>query len=280
LALLSSYALWLGLISVWEKSGVSEKISLALKPLAKKIFKTDDGETLTALSMNLSVNLLGVGGAATPYGIKAANLLDKTPQAEYASAMLFVINATSIQLVPTAIVGVRASLGSVSPADIILPSLIETALSTLLGIDTVKQQDGSFTVTAQYDNGFRREITHGIYTSQSRKGTRISYTENGVTVGGTLSADSEIGHFYSQSYLARIRSAENDNYAYTLKRTAETTLKQASVSLRIEKNSSFDPSYIALCNTVALTAILLFLFVKSGFFHRIPVTQKANKKHK
>ena len=134
LALLSSYALWLGLISVWEKSGVSEKISLALKPLAKKIFKTDDGETLTALSMNLSVNLLGVGGAATPYGIKAANLLDKTPQAEYASAMLFVINATSIQLVPTAIVGVRASLGSVSPADIILPSLLETALSTLLGV--------------------------------------------------------------------------------------------------------------------------------------------------
>ena len=134
LALLSSYALWLGLISVWEKSGVSKKISTLLKPIAKKIFKTSDDETLTALSMNLSVNLLGVGGAATPYGIKAANLLDKTEQAEYASAMLFVINATSIQLIPTAIVGVRASLGSISPADIILPSLLETAISTLLGV--------------------------------------------------------------------------------------------------------------------------------------------------
>ena len=48
--------------------------------------------------------------------------------------MLFVINATSIQLIPTAIVGVRASLGSLSPADIILPSLLETTVSTLLGM--------------------------------------------------------------------------------------------------------------------------------------------------
>ena len=84
--------------------------------------------------MNLSVNLLGMGGAATPYGIKACQLLDKSERAEYSSAMFFVINATSIQLLPTAIVGVRASLGSVAPADIILPSILTNAFSTLLGI--------------------------------------------------------------------------------------------------------------------------------------------------
>ena len=134
LALLSSYALWLGLIGVWEQSGITKKISKILSPLVRKLFKTQNDESTLAISMNLSVNLLGMGGAATPYGIKACQLLDKSPTAEYSSAMFFVINATSIQLLPTAIVGVRASLGSVSPADIILPSILTTAFSTLVGI--------------------------------------------------------------------------------------------------------------------------------------------------
>ncbi|MBR2341297.1 MAG: nucleoside recognition protein [Clostridia bacterium] len=134
LALVSSYAIWLGLIRVWEESGISKKISKLLSPLVKRVFKTKDEETACAISMNLSINLLGMGGAATPYGIKACQLLDKTDFAEYASAMFFVINATSIQLLPTAIVGVRASLGSISPADIILPSILTSAFSTFLGI--------------------------------------------------------------------------------------------------------------------------------------------------
>ena len=133
-ALLSSYAVWLGLISLWEKSGLAEKLAKFLKPIAKKLFKTNDDKALTAASMNLSVNLLGMSGAATPYGVKAAKLFDKTKNAEYASAMLLVINATSIQLIPTTIVGVRAAMNSVSPSDVILPSLFSTVFSTLLGV--------------------------------------------------------------------------------------------------------------------------------------------------
>lgn len=138
LALLSSYALWLGLISVWEKCGINEKISKFFKPFLRKLFKTNDENALNAISMNFSVNLLGIGGAATPYGVKAANLLDKTENAEYSSALLFVINATSIQLLPTSIVGVRASLGALTPSDIILPSLLATLFSTLLGVILTK----------------------------------------------------------------------------------------------------------------------------------------------
>ena len=136
-ALLSSYAVWLGLISVWEQSGLAEKLAKLLKPIAKKLFKITDDKALTATSMNLSVNLLGMSGAATPYGVKAASLFDKTNNAEYASAMLLVINATSIQLIPTTIVGVRAAMHSVSPADIILPSLLATVFSTALGMALV-----------------------------------------------------------------------------------------------------------------------------------------------
>ena len=133
-ALLSSYAVWLGLISLWEKSGLAEKLAQFLKPCAKKLFKTDDENALTAASMNLSVNLLGMSGAATPYGVKAAKLFDNTKNAEYASTILLVVNATSIQLIPTTIVGVRAAMHSISPADIILPSLLSTTFSTLLGV--------------------------------------------------------------------------------------------------------------------------------------------------
>ena len=84
--------------------------------------------------MNLAVNLLGMGGAATPYGVKACQLLDKSEHAEYSSAMFFVVNATSVQLLPTAIVGVRASLGSLSPSDIIFPSILASAFSTVVGV--------------------------------------------------------------------------------------------------------------------------------------------------
>ena len=134
LALLSSYAVWMGLIRVWEDCGIAEKVAKLVKPAAKKLLKTDDEEALTAVSMNLSVNLLGISGAATPYGIQAANLLDKTDNAEYASAMFFVLNATSLQLLPASMVAVRTSFGSANPTDIILPTLLTTLFSTLLGV--------------------------------------------------------------------------------------------------------------------------------------------------
>ena len=131
-SLLATYSVWLGLMRVWEDSGLSHGVSKILKPLARKLFKTDDKETLDSVCMNLSVNLLGISGAATPYGIRAAQLLDKSDEAEYASSMLFVLNATSIQLIPTSIIGVRVALGSPSPADILIPTHITTAFSTAI----------------------------------------------------------------------------------------------------------------------------------------------------
>lgn len=134
LSLVSTYAVWLGLMEVWKQSGISRSVSKLLYPAASRVFKTDDKETLDAVCMNLSVNLLGISGAATPYGMRAAQLLDKSENAEYSSAMLFVINATSIQLIPTSIVGVRVALGSVSPTDIIFPTLLTTVFSTALAM--------------------------------------------------------------------------------------------------------------------------------------------------
>ena len=132
-ALLASYAVWMGLMQVWEACGITQKISRLLRPVCRRLFKTNDQETLQAISANISCNLLGLGGAATPYGIQAAKLLDRSPHPEYSSCMFFVLNATSLQLLPTSVVGLRASLGSGAPADIILPTFLCTAASTLIG---------------------------------------------------------------------------------------------------------------------------------------------------
>lgn len=137
-ALLASYAAWLGLMKLWDESGVARGISGLLKPVCRKIFKTNDEEALSAIGMNLSTNLLGIGGAATPYGIRAASLLEKGKNAHYSSSMLFVINATSLQLIPTSVVTLRVSIGSAAAADIILPTMLSTAFSTVLGILLVK----------------------------------------------------------------------------------------------------------------------------------------------
>ena len=133
-ALLASYTVWLGLMQVWEDSGVTRGVSRLIKPLTRRLFRTDDEEALTCISMNLSANMLGIGGAATPYGIRAARALDKTKNAEFSSCMLFVVNATSVQLLPTSVIGIRVALGSGNPTDVVLPTLLATAFSTGVGI--------------------------------------------------------------------------------------------------------------------------------------------------
>lgn len=141
------YAVWLGIMELVEASGLSEKLSRLLRPLIQKIFKVENRESQKYIAMNLSANILGLGNASTPMGIKAVQSLDdKSGKANFAIIMLIVINATSIQLLPTTVIGLRASAGSLSPADIIFPTLISTLCTTLLGIflvhliDTLKSK--------------------------------------------------------------------------------------------------------------------------------------------
>lgn len=133
-SLLATYAVWMGLMKVWEDSGVARGVSKILKPVMKKLLKTEDEEALSAVCMNVSVNVLGISGAGTPYGIKAVKLLDKTENAEYSSALFFVLNATSLQLLPSSLVAVRVAMHSANPTDIILPTLLATLFSTALGV--------------------------------------------------------------------------------------------------------------------------------------------------
>ena len=133
-SLVSTYAVWLGLMRVWQDSGLTDAISKRIRPLTRRLLQTDDLQTLDCISMNLTVNMLGISGAGTPYGVQGAKLLDKTQNAERSSALFFVLNATSIQLIPTSVIGLRTALHSAAPADIVLPTILTSGFSTTLAV--------------------------------------------------------------------------------------------------------------------------------------------------
>ncbi len=133
------YAVWLGMLEIVEQSGLSNKLAKLLRPIIKKLFNVEDIETQKAIALNMSANILGLGNAATPMGINAMKRLDDgSGKATPAIIMLIVINSTSIQLLPTTIIGLRASAGSTNPSDIILPTIIVTFCTFFLGILLVK----------------------------------------------------------------------------------------------------------------------------------------------
>ena len=129
LTLFFIYAIWMGLSAVAEDSRLSERISGLIRTPIKKIFRTDDEQASTYIAMNVSCNLLGLGGAATPYAVRAIEQLEKSDN-DFAQNALFIVNATSIQLIPATVIALRSSLGSAAAYDITLPSLIATIIST------------------------------------------------------------------------------------------------------------------------------------------------------
>lgn len=133
LSLISIYCVWLGFFRVMERCGLAEKLSRGVFPLAKRLFRSDDRSALSLASCNLSANVLGLPGAPTPLGVKATERFCAVGNS-YAADMLFVLNATSLQLLPTTVIALRLAAGSCAPADILLPTLLSTFLSTALGV--------------------------------------------------------------------------------------------------------------------------------------------------
>lgn len=129
------YAVWLGLLEIVDATGLGQKLAKLLRPLIKKLFRVDNEEIEKMIALNMSANILGLGNAATPMGIKAMKSLDDgSGVATFSMIMLVVVNATSIQLLPSTVIGLRANAGSENPADIILPTILATVVTVSVGI--------------------------------------------------------------------------------------------------------------------------------------------------
>lgn len=132
LTLFCIYVVWMGLSAVAEDCRITKGAAKLLSPLCTKLFKTKNNDALKNITMNISCNLLGIGGAATPYAVKAVESLEKDKN-HFAQDLLFIINSTSIQLIPTTVIALRAAAGSSAAYDIAIPSLIATFVSTFTG---------------------------------------------------------------------------------------------------------------------------------------------------
>lgn len=138
LKLIVIYAVWLGVSNLWESAGLNKKTAKIFKPINNFLFGKTPEKAGEYISLNLSANFLGMSGATTPMGIKAIQELEKHPKTEHAVAMFFVINATSVQLIPSSVLALRSAMNSASPSDIILPTILATLLSSVIGILLVK----------------------------------------------------------------------------------------------------------------------------------------------
>jgi len=129
------YAIWLSVLKMMQETKLDKALSRALKPITRKIFKNESEEAYDWICINLSANMLGMGGVATPAGIKAMSKMENgSDKATDNMIMLLVINATSIQLIPATVVAMRATAGSKNASDIIVPTLISSGIATLCGM--------------------------------------------------------------------------------------------------------------------------------------------------
>lgn len=136
--LLAVYSVWMGFMKTAEESGLHRGVAKLLRPAVKKLFLTEDEKAIGYLSMNLAANLLGVSGAATPYGIKGAKALEGGTHARVSHAMLLVINAAGIELIPTTVLSLLTAYHAQNPYSILLPTLISSVFTTGMGILLVR----------------------------------------------------------------------------------------------------------------------------------------------
>ena len=132
--------LWSGVMEIMNACGISEGLARLFRPILRRLLPNacKDGETLAAVSANVSANLLGLGNAATPLGIQAARRMARGCGgiASNELCLLVVLNTASIQLLPATIASVRAAAGCRTPFDILPAVWLASALSVTAGLLT------------------------------------------------------------------------------------------------------------------------------------------------
>jgi spore maturation protein A len=139
LKLAALYTVWMGVLQIAEKAGLTQKLAKLLRPLIRLLFGNVPEDTAKHISINMAANIIGVGTASTPAGIAAIKSMDKGSEtATDNMIMLLAINATGMQLIPTTIISLRQAFGSASPSDILIPTIIATFASTIFAVIAVK----------------------------------------------------------------------------------------------------------------------------------------------
>ncbi|MFT3708074.1 MAG: nucleoside recognition domain-containing protein [Archangium sp.] len=140
LGLIGQMTLWLGMVGVLREAGLMQSIGRGLKPVLGRLFPDVPAEhpAMSAMIMNIAANMLGLGNAATPFGLKAMQELDKLNTrkgvATNSMALFLTINTAGVALLPVTVIALRASAGSKDATGIIIPSLLSTMFTCLVTV--------------------------------------------------------------------------------------------------------------------------------------------------
>ena len=141
---LGTVCLWTGLMEIVKNTSMIEKLKKMIRPLMKILFPKINRNDIVyeEISMNIIANILGLGNAATPMGLKAMESLEKINKnkGNITSDMmtLIILNTASIQLIPTTVIAIRSSLGANNASNIIVPVWISTICAAIAGIVITK----------------------------------------------------------------------------------------------------------------------------------------------
>lgn len=136
--------LWCGIMQIAKDSSLSQKLANLIRPLLKFLFPdvTQEDPAHEEISLNIIANILGLGNAATPLGLKAMESLQKSNKQKdtlsNSMLMLVLLNTASLQLIPTTVISIRSSLNSNNPTSIILPVWIATSSAAFIAIIVAK----------------------------------------------------------------------------------------------------------------------------------------------
>lgn len=141
---LGTICLWTGIMKIAQKTTFVTKLTTFLKPLINFLFPEmkNNKKAKEEISMNMIANILGLGNAATPLGLKAMKTMQKENNKKdiisNSMAMFIVINTASLQLIPTTVIAIRSSLGSSDPTKIIFPVWGATIAAAIAGVTATK----------------------------------------------------------------------------------------------------------------------------------------------
>ncbi len=144
ISLIGAYILWLGVLNVAKEAGLVDALAKRMRGLIHWLFPSipPGGAASGFITLNIVANMLGMGNAATPFGLKAMKeLQDLNPiktRASDAMCMFLVVNASSVQLLPLTVIALRSAAGAASPGDIVITSLLATTVTTTVGITAAK----------------------------------------------------------------------------------------------------------------------------------------------
>lgn len=138
-------AMWVGIMEIAKSSGLVERLTRKMRPLLGFLFPDVPGEhrAMEFISANMIANFLGLGWAATPFGLKAMEELAKLEKqrksvspgtASNAMCTFLILNISSLQLIPVNIIAYRSQYGSVNPTAIVGPGIVATVVSTVVAV--------------------------------------------------------------------------------------------------------------------------------------------------